>query len=147
MAIKSAMGTAALVVPGINKTDVNRLVYLPQDQVPIFGIPELRMDVMKQAGMSRAPDVRTAGVPAQVGYGGGNPLYEARVLSRTSVLTLLQNAGIVAGIGDSRQEKGKGSFGAFRVASGDEDIADLQDLAAQMAAIESPPLANKETRN
>ena len=145
MAIKSAMGTAALVVPGIKKTEVNRMVYLPQDMVPIFGVPELRMDVMKLAGMSRAPDVRTRAFL---------PLWATEVeiqfmkpmLNRTAILTLLQNAGLVAGIGDSRQEKGKGSFGAFRVGDGSDDISALQDLAAQMAAIESPPLANKETR-
>ena len=145
MAIKSAMGTAALVVPGIKKTEVNRMVYLPQDMVPIFGIPELRMDVMKLAGMSRAPDVRTrAFLPkwaTEVEIQFMKPM-----LNRTAIYTLLQNAGLVAGIGDSRQEKGKGSFGAFRVGDGSDDISDLQDLAAQMAAIESPPLANKETR-
>ena len=149
MAIKSAMGTAALVVPGIKKTEVNRMVYLPQDMVPIFGVPELRMDVMKLAGMSRAPDVRTRAFLPQWATEVEIQFIKP-MLNRTAILTLLENAGLVAGIGDSRQEKGKGSFGSFRLDTNSEEdgvlFTALQDLAAQMAAIESPPLANKETR-
>ena len=59
MAIKGAMGTAALVTEGLRKTDVQRLVYIPQETVPIYGIPALRMTVMRSADMNRTPDIRT----------------------------------------------------------------------------------------
>ena len=66
-------------------------------------------------------------------------------LSEKAIITLLHNAGIVAGIGDSRQEKGKGGFGVFRVGTDPDEIADLLDLNAQLAAIENPQPANVET--
>ena len=137
MAIKSAMGTAALVVPGIRKTDVNRLVFLPADQIPIFGRPLLRMDVMRSSDINRTPDVRTrAFLPewaTELEIRFAKP-----ALSREGVLTLLHNAGIVAGIGDSRQEKGKGSFGSFKIAEPEDEISALLDVDAQLEAVNNP---------
>ena len=42
----------------------------------------------------------------------------------TSVVSLLCNAGILVGVGDFRQEKGKGAFGSFRVLGEGEKDAD-----------------------
>ena len=145
MAIKSAMSTAALAVPGIQKTQVQRLVFMPTEYVPLFGIPKLRMDITRSADINRTPDVRTRAYFEEW----ATELeihYSAPALSGQSIITLLHNAGIMCGIGDNRQEKGKGSYGTFRVLSGDEELpAHLLDGDAQWDAIQSPAPANSET--
>ena len=59
MALKSAMATAALMVDGVKKTDVHRLVYIPDEFVPVYGVPRIRMDITRSADINKTPDVRT----------------------------------------------------------------------------------------
>jgi hypothetical protein len=147
--IKNAMATAALVTDGVKKTDVQRLIFLPQEKVSIWGKPYLRMDVVRSADMNRTPDVRTrAFLPrwcAEVDFAFVTP-----TLSTHSIASLLSNAGVVSGIGDFRQEKGKGSYGTFRIVS-DEDDALWQEITAearevQQAALDTPEAFDDETR-
>ena len=57
---------------------------------------------------------------------------------------MLLNAGMVCGVGDFRQEKGKGSFGTFAPTA--EDIPPhLLDLNAQLEAMKTPTAATQET--
>jgi hypothetical protein len=150
--IKGAMATAALETPGVTKTSVQRLIFLPQQKVNIWGKPQLKMDVVRSADMNRTPDVRTrAFLPrwcAEVDIAFVSP-----ALSVHSIVSLLSNAGVVCGIGDFRQEKGKGSFGTFAV-SGSEDMGDWQSVwdevaqegrAVQEAAMQDPECADQET--
>lgn len=144
MSIKAAMATAALHVPGITKTSIQRLVYLPDEMVPIFGIPKLRMDVVRSADAARTPDVRTRAYfqewATQVTIRFARP-----ELNRTAIVNLLENAGMICGIGDFRQEKGKGSYGTFTVINAEDVPADLFDRDAQWAAIQEPQPANIES--
>ena len=57
--VKGAMATAALETEGIKKTSVQRLIFLPQTNIQIWGKPYLKMDVVRSADMNRTPDVRT----------------------------------------------------------------------------------------
>lgn len=147
--IKNAMATAALVTDGVKKTDVQRLIFLPQERVSIWGTPYLKMDVVRSADMNRTPDVRTrAFLPrwcAEVDFAFVTP-----ALSVHSIVSLLANAGIVCGIGDFRQEKGKGSYGTFRVAT-DDDEELWQEITAearerQQQALDEPTAYDDETR-
>lgn len=148
--IKNAMATAALVTDGVKKTDVQRLIFLPQEKVSIWGRPYLRMDVVRSADMNRTPDVRTrAFLPrwcAEVDFAFVTP-----TLSVHAIASLLSNAGVVSGIGDFRQEKGKGSYGTFRLVS-DEDEELWNELTkdeardCQMEALENPIGYDDETR-
>ena len=140
MAVKSAMATAALVVAGIRKTDVQRLVFIPSEWIPVYGIPKLRMDIVRSADMNRTPDVRTRSYFETWGSI-VSLLYSEPALSQHAIAALLANAGIVCGIGDFRQEKGKGSFGCFTAGG---DLPEF-DLAAQWDAIEFPQPANSES--
>ena len=124
MALKSAMATAALVVAGIRKTDVQRLVYIPSEFVPIYGVPRVRMDIVRSADINKTPDVRTRAYfrewATEIEIEFVRP-----VLSTTSIMALLYNAGVVCGIGDFRQEKGKGSYGTFAPAPDNTIPAEL----------------------
>ncbi len=104
--------------------------------------------------MNRTPDVRTRGyLPnwcAEIEIRFVTP-----TLSQMSIVSLLANAGTIVGIGDYRQEKGRGSYGTFSVA-GSEDMGDQQaiwdeitqeDRSVQESAIDNPECADEETRD
>lgn len=148
--IKNAMATAALVTDGVKKTDVQRLIFLPQEKVSIWGKPYLRMDVVRSADMNRTPDVRTrAFLPrwcASVDFAFVTP-----TLSVHAIASLLSNAGVVSGIGDFRQEKGKGSYGTFRIVSDEDEelwkeLTSTEGRAAQEEGLASPTAYDDETR-
>ena len=149
--VKGAMATAALETPGVTKTSVQRLIFLPQQRINIWGKPLLKMDVVRSADMNKTPDVRTrAFLPrwcAEVDIAFVTP-----TLSVHSVVSLLANAGVIVGVGDFRQEKGRGSYGTFAVAG--EDLGDWSDYwaevaaegrAVQEAAMAAPEYADDET--
>jgi len=150
--IKGAMATAALETPGVTKSSVRRLIFLPQQKVNIWGKPFLRMDVVRSSDMNRTPDIRTrAFLPrwcAEVEIAFITP-----TLSIHSIVSLLANAGVIVGLGDFRQEKGAGSYGTFAVSSA-EDMGDWQEQwdeitaegrVVQQAAIDAPECYDEDT--
>jgi len=150
VAIKAAMCSAALETAGITKASAQRLLFMPGDHVALYGTPQLRMDVTRSADINRTPDVRTRAFLPKWGA-------EVEVqfitpqLSVTGVATLLANAGVLIGLGDFRQEKGKGAFGSFRVLGDGEQDDEWDELVrehgrdAQEAALHDPTFANDET--
>lgn len=152
VAIKAAMATAAIETPGLTKASAQRLLFMPGELTPLYGIPQLRMDVVRSADINRTPDIRTRAYL---------PLWGAEVdiqfiipqLSAASVVTLLANAGVLIGVGDFRQEKGKGAFGSFRVLQEGEDDTEWNSLVvghgrdAQLTALANPDLANQDTND
>lgn len=150
VAVKAAMCTAALETPGITKTSAQRLLFMPGDFVPLYGIPQLRMDVVRSADINRTPDVRSRAFLPK--WGAEIEIhYIVPQLSVTSVVTLLCNAGVLIGVGDFRQEKGKSGFGSFRVLGEGEKDAEWDELVArhgrqvQEAAITNPEYADRDT--
>lgn len=150
--VKGAMATAALETVGINKTNVNRGIFMPEDKIQIWGKPYLKMDIVRSADMNKTPDVRTrAFLPnwcAEVDIRFVTPTF-----SYHAITSLLNNAGQMVGIGDFRQEKGRGSYGTFMVASS-EDMGDLQSVwdditqearEVQELAMEHPECADEQT--
>lgn len=149
--VKGAMATAALETPGVTKTSVQRLIFLPEQKIKVWGKPYLRCDVVRSADMNKTPDVRTrAFLPrwcAEVDIAFVSP-----TLSVHSVVSLLSNAGVIVGIGDFRQEKGRGSYGCFSVHG--EDMGDWQETwdeitsegrEVQESAMASPEFADEDT--
>lgn len=101
--------------------------------------------------MNKTPDIRTrAFLPrwcAEVDIAFVTP-----TLSVHSVVSLLSNAGVIVGIGDFRQEKGRGSYGCFSVHG--DDLGDWSDTwdeitaesrEVQEAAMAKPEAADDET--
>jgi hypothetical protein len=151
-AVKAAMCTAALETPGLTKTSTQRLLFMPGDFVPLYGTPQLRMDVTRSADMAKTPDIRTRAFL---------PMWGAEItvqfivpqLSVTSVIALLCNAGVLVGVGDYRQEKGKGAFGSFRVLGEGEKDQEWDALVAkhgrkaQEKALADPVFADRDTED
>ena len=140
-AFKGAVAASAVDTPGVTKAAVQRLVYLPAEFVPIRGIPLLRMDVVRSADMNRTPDIRTrAYMPAWSAT--FDIHFISPQLNADAVLALVRNAGAFIGVGDFRQEKGRGSFGRFEIAAA---APEWEGKAAQVRAIREPQCANRET--
>lgn len=150
IAVKAAMATAALETAGLTKTSAQRLIFMPGDFTPLYGTPQLRMDIVRSADINRTPDVRTrAYLPV---WGAEIEIqYVVPQLSAQSVVSLLCNAGVLVGVGDYRQEKGKGAFGSFRVIGEGQKDDEWDDLVAnhgravQVPALAEPEYADKDT--
>lgn len=150
VAVKAAMCTAALETPGLTKSSTQRLLFMPGDLTPLYGVPQLRLDVVRSADMNRTPDVRSRCYLPK--WGAEIDIqFIVPQLSITSVVSLLSNAGILVGVGDFRQEKGKGAFGSFRVLGDGQQDDEWDDLIAtggreaQLKAIEDPEYADRDT--
>lgn len=142
VAFKAAMATAALVTPGMKKAEAQRLIFIPNEFAPIYGVPRLRMDVVRSSDIARTPDIRTRAEFAEWATT-FSVYYVEPMLSMAGMTNLMINAGLVAGVGENRQEKGKGAFGSFTTADAVPDS--LLDLEAQRSAIAAPQPANEET--
>jgi hypothetical protein len=124
-ALKGAMMTAALDLPGAKKAQIGRLVYVEGEYLPVYGVPRLFMTITRSADIDKTPDVRTRAILPRWATV-ARIRFVTPLLNATNILNLLHAAGAVAGIGDWRPEKGKGSFGQFRIANpGDEELAQI----------------------
>ena len=149
--VKGAMATAALETAGVTKTSVQRLIFLPEMKIKMWGTPFLKMDVVRSADMNKTPDVRTrAFLPRWVAE--VDIAFVTPTLSLHSIVSLLANAGTVVGIGDFRQEKGRGSFGTFHVTGPDggehaDYIAEIKQEGreVQEAAMAQPVCYDDDT--
>ena len=79
--------------------------------------------------------------------------YVQPTLSQYSIVSLLTNAGSIVGIGDFRQEKGRGSFGTFDVLT-EDSMGDYQKdwdelmkegRDVQQEALDHPVYADEQT--
>jgi len=145
-AVKDAMRTAALETKGTNKTQIGRLVWVKGYSVDLYGVPELFMAVVRSADMNKTPDVRTRAIfrewciPVTIQF-------VKPQMSEQAIMQLLSNGGIIVGVGDFRQEKGKGNFGQFEVATKEDcrSIIKTGGFAAQSKAIENPACFDADT--
>jgi len=153
-AFKGALLSAALRMPGVMKTEIGQLVYIRSlipsrpDHIPVFGIPQMSMMVVRNADAKRVPDIRTRAIlPAWCCA--FRMVFTPPLLTETTCINLLGWAGMISGVGDFRQEKGKGSYGVFEIVSpGDalwKEIASTGGRAAQDAALEEPDYYDDET--
>lgn len=147
-AFKKAMMTAALDIPGVKKAQIGRILYVIGEYTPIFGVPYLLMSATRSADMNRTPDIRTRVIipdwAAEVSIN-----FVTTAITAQSVCNLLSGAGVTAGVGDWRPEKGAGAFGTFHVTGDDrtdyDAIVNDGGREAQAAAMATPSFYNTET--
>jgi len=147
-AFKGAMRTAALDLPGVNKTQVGRLVYVEGEYVPIYGLPQVLLSITRSADIKHTPDVRTRCIIAKWAAFVEVSFVEPLITLR-SVANLLAAGGVTAGVGDWRVEKGSGSFGRYTVTGAENpeflDIISGGGRSAQEAAMADPTPYDRET--
>lgn len=146
---KKAIAGAALRMPtSVSKTEISQLVSVPQEYVPVWGIPRLDLSVVRMAGISRTPDIRTRARLDRWAMRFDVQWIEP-MLSINKVYQLAVAAGIVCGLGDWRIEKG-GPNGSFRLVEPDDkelrDIIDGGGYLAQEQALQNPECANSESQ-
>lgn len=145
---KASAMTAALEVPGATKASIGRLLQVIGYQVRIWGVPKLFMCGVRMAGINRTPDIRTRALverwATQI-----TVRFPANSVEAPSVANLFAAAGQLCGVGDFRQEKGKGSFGLFSLVNEDDEewryLIDNCGAAAQDEALRNPEAFNSES--
>lgn len=147
-AFKAAAMTAALETPGTTKSSIGRLLQVVGYSVRIWGQPQLFMCGVRQAGMNRTPDIRTRAILPEWATM-IKVRYPSKSIEPASVANLFAAAGQLCGIGDFRQEKGKGSFGLYQLVNEDHPdfrrIIDEQGREVQDAALANPEPFNDES--
>lgn len=145
---KASMRGAALDIDGVAKSEIGRLTWVEGDRVSIYGVPQMFMSIVRQAGINKTPDVRTrAIIPEWACY--LTVYYVKPKLNATAVTNLLIAAGLTQGVGDWRNEKGSGSYGAFDIVSHDDEtfqrIIKTGGREAQVDAMANPSFYDEET--
>jgi hypothetical protein len=150
-AFKGAIAQAAIDMPtAVAKSQIHRLTFVVGEMVPIWGIPRLNMDIVRSADMARTPDIRTR---AKLDEWASRVTirYTLPMLHPTAVSTLLAASGMIIGIGDFRQEKGKGSNGLYEIVPEDDPdycrICATGGMAQQDAALADPECSDAETED
>ena len=145
---KKAMGPAALGMPGTKKVQIGRLVSVDWDAMPVWGVPNVFMAITRSADINKTPDVRTRAILPEWACR-LSVRFQKPILREQSVANLLAAAGRLSGVGDWRQEKGSGSYGAFKLVSADDKdflrVIKTGGRNAQQEALDNPIPYNDET--
>lgn len=146
--VKAAIAQAGVDVPGGARATLGRLVQVIETDVSVWGVPQIYMAVVRNAGASRTPDIRTRAIL---------PKWATRFrvrfitpnVTEQAIGNLIAAAGMIVGLGDFRPEKGKGSYGQFRMADADDpellEVISTGGLKAQDAGLEKPVAYDHET--
>jgi hypothetical protein len=145
-AIKSALCNAALETPGTKKTQIGRLVWVNGDMLEVYGKPKMLMSVVRSADMNHTPDIRTRAIlPEWCCL--ASITFATPTLSATSLGNLLTTAGMIIGLGDFRQAKGKGNYGQFEPSTEEDckQIVENGGMKIQDDALETPEFYDADT--
>ena len=150
--MKSAMANTALELGrSVTKENVKRLVYFPEDYIPIYGMPRLRYDVVMRSGRGRTADIRTRAFFPEW-WSIFPVLYMESRITEGSICALVHNAGQINGIGDYRVGQGRKEYGAFGIETWQGSLrktvgAANLDKAGQRELIDNPiPLDDAAAR-
>ena len=118
-AFKAMIAGAALDIPGATKSQMGRLMWVEGERLPLWGTPHLHMSVTRSADINRTPDIRTRCIVTEWATE-ISVSYMVPILKEKTVSNLLAAAGLTHGLGDYRPQKGKGTYGQFRLVSPDD---------------------------
>ena len=143
---KQTMMTAALRLPGAAKSAIAQLCWVSPERVPVYGVPQMLMSVVRSADMNRTPDIRTRTILPRWACT-LDITYVVPLLNEKTVMNLITAGGVLSGIGDWRPQKG-GTNGQFEiVAPTDETFLEIlkDGRAAQVEAMANPEFYDEET--
>ncbi len=144
--IKAAIADAALETAGTNRSQIGRLVWVEGMTCDLYGVPELYMTVVRSADIGKTPDIRTRAIVPQWCLKVCVQFVQPQ-LSEQALFRLLANGGVIIGLGDFRQQKGKGNFGQFSVSTEADCRGIVRDggRVAQDKAINKPKCFDADT--
>jgi hypothetical protein len=142
----AAIGAVRHINAGVTMVQMKQLIWVVGDTVDVYGVPQMHMGVVRSADMNKTPDIRTRAILPEwcccikIQYVKPN-------LNETAVARLLEAGGMLNGVGDFRQEKGKGNYGQFQIANKEDcdGIMKSGGIKAQDAALASPEMYDAET--
>jgi len=145
---KKAIAQAALDIPGATKAQIGRLVSITDVTIHLYGKPFLYMDVVRLAGPSRAPDIRTRAMfpewACKVTVG-----YIKNLITEGDLINLFAAAGVITGIGDGRTEKGSRDNGQWELVGANHPtwkaIVAKQARAVQEQAMRHPEAVDADS--
>lgn len=147
-AFKGAMMEAALDMPGVNKSQIKRLVWVDGERVSLYGVPQMILSPVRSADMNRTPDIRSRAIITEWACK-ISIAYRKPILREQGVVNLLAAAGTTPGVGDWRVGKGSGNFGRFQIVGKDDKqlghVLKVGGRKAQEAALETPEFYDRET--
>jgi len=146
---KKAMASVALDMPGVTKTQMERLLWAEGERIPLYGVPQMLMSVVRSADMNKTPDIRSRAIlprwACKVTIS-----YVSPILREQVVANLFAAAGFMRGVGDWRAEKGSAQYGCFEMVNEDDprflEIVKNGGRKAQLAAMQSPEYYDEETK-
>lgn len=145
---KGAMMTAALDLPGVNGRQIGRLITVQGYKIPFWGDAQLHMAVTRSADMNKTPDIRTRAISPEWATIITVRFVKPLITHRT-VVNLLTTGGQSAGVGDWRPQKGKGTFGQFKLIETDklmEEPVMKYDRTIQAQALQAAEPFDGESR-
>ena len=147
-AFHGAMANAAIDMVGAKKAQIGRLTNIVGDKICVWGVPQIFATVVRSSDMARTPDIRV--LPILPKWAATITVqFVGSLIKTASIANLLGAAGVIIGIGDGRPEKGKLSYGKFRVVSEDDpeliQIMKSGGLKAQDQALADPAFYDAET--
>lgn len=147
-AFKGAVSTAALDTEGTKRTEVGRLCWVEGETIDIWGVPMIYLDVVRSADINRTPDIRTR-ARLEEWCARLRITYVLPKMNARTITALLNGSGLTCGVGDFRQEKGRGRYGQYEIVNEDHpDFRRLVETAgreAQDAAIAAMTPVNEDT--
>lgn len=145
---KGAMAEVAKRVVGSSTAEMKQLVWVEGDMNPLYGVPQLFMSVVRNAGINSTPDIRTRAIVPQWYCVVTINFVQPNITSQ-ALFTLLSSAGVLNGVGDFRQQKGAGNYGQFEVVRDDDKrisaLRKIGAMKAQDAALKNPQPYDQET--
>lgn len=119
------------------------------DRIDLYGTPQIMLSITRCADISHTPDVRSRAIlPRWACRVRIN--YASPAINDTAVANLAAAAGITAGIGDWRVEKGSGNYGQFMIVSpNDKTFLSImkEGRREQDAALLNPVAYDDESRD
>lgn len=125
VAFKKGMISASVAIKGMRKTHLRIQMFIKGNSIPVeYNQMVPRMDIVRTAGISRAPDVRFR--PMFEDWSARLVISFNELLQPETVLDLLNRAGDI-GVGEWRPEK-DGTFGTYRVSNVITDAKTVNDI-------------------
>lgn len=147
-AVKCALRNAALDLPGAKKAQIGRLTWVEGDILPLYGVPFLRSDVVRNSDINHTPDVRTRAAIKEWAMR-ISITFVKPILKEQDVVNLMAAAGLTIGLGDWRPQKGSGNYGQFKIVSPDDEnfkrVVATGGRLPQIEAMNNPVAYDQET--
>lgn len=149
-AFKAAIRGAGVDMPGTSKAQLGRCLWVEGLRIPLYGLPELIMSVVRSSDINHTPDIRTRCIIPQwachLTLNFAEPILTAKM-----VASYLAAAGMTQGIGDWRPEKGSGTHGQFKIVDKDDKqflkIIKMGGYAAQVEAMNDPIMFDRDSED